>query len=107
MDLRRQSLYHRWLGSSSTFPVNPAWCRLFNLPKFGLEFGFLVPNILMIMPFTFWIREMVPKLIDEPSVKFTRELYKKTLAPGRFEICIEQIFGIESIPIYLGLIHPA
>jgi peptidoglycan/LPS O-acetylase OafA/YrhL len=59
----------------------PQWCNLFPLPKFGpfgMEFAFLVPNLVM-LPFTFWVAEMTMKLFDEPSVRFAQWLYRSTM----------------------------
>ncbi|PMD30296.1 hypothetical protein L207DRAFT_549508 [Hyaloscypha variabilis F] len=46
----------------------------------GLEPSFLVPHIIL-LPFTFWVAEVVTKLIDEPSVRFAAWLYNKMKAP--------------------------
>jgi len=60
------------------------WCNLFPLPRWGplgLEFGFLVPNLVM-LPFPFWVAEMATKLFDEPSVRFAQWLYRRMLESG-------------------------
>jgi hypothetical protein len=48
----------------------------------GLELAFWLPQ-LIILPVTLYFAEVVTKLVDEPSVKFTSWLYKKTLAEPR------------------------
>lgn len=61
-----------------------AWQDMFPLSKggpLGLEPAFLVPNI-FIAPVTFWLAEMVTKLVDEPSVTFAQWCYKQVLAPS-------------------------
>jgi peptidoglycan/LPS O-acetylase OafA/YrhL len=61
----------------------PQWVDKFPLPKkgpMGLEVGFWLLQ-LIILPVTLYFAEIVTKLVDEPSVKLTNWLYKKTLAP--------------------------
>lgn len=60
----------------------PNWINIFPLSEvgpLGLEFRFLVPH-LVILPVTLWLAEIVTKLFDEPSVKFSQWAYRKTLA---------------------------
>jgi hypothetical protein len=45
----------------------------------GLELAFWVPQ-LIILPLTLYLAEVVTKLVDEPSVKFTNWLHRQTLA---------------------------
>jgi peptidoglycan/LPS O-acetylase OafA/YrhL len=59
----------------------PQWVDIFPLSHkgpLGLEFAFLAPHII-ILPFTLWLAEVVTKLADEPSVKFSQWLYNKAL----------------------------
>lgn len=61
----------------------PGWVNAFPLSTagpLGLDLSFWVPQ-LVILPFTFWMAEIVTKLIDEPSLKFSQWAYKMTLAP--------------------------
>jgi len=60
----------------------PQWINFFPISKkgpMGLELAFWACQ-LIILPTTLWAAELVTKLIDEPSVKFTNWLYNKTLA---------------------------
>lgn len=60
----------------------PQWVDKFPISKWGpmgLELAFWVPQ-LIILPVTLYLAELVTKLVDEPSVRFTNWLYKKTLA---------------------------
>jgi len=60
------------------------WVNAFPLSKngvFGMELAFLAPH-LIILPFTFWLAEIVMKLVDEPTVKFAQWAYRRTLAPS-------------------------
>lgn len=57
------------------------WVDKFVLPKagpLGLEVSFLAPH-LVLLPLTFWLAEMVTRLVDEPSVKFVQWLYGRML----------------------------
>lgn len=61
----------------------PQWVDAFPISKkgpMGFELAFWVPQ-LVILPVTLWAAEIVTKLFDEPSVKFSNWLYRKTLAP--------------------------
>ena len=60
----------------------PEWVNIFPISKagpLGLELSFLVPHI-VILPVTLWAAQVVTKLIDEPSVTFSRWAYRRTLA---------------------------
>lgn len=60
----------------------PGWANRFPLPKYGplgLELSFLAPH-LIILPVTLWLAEMVTKLVDDPSVRFSQWAYRMTLA---------------------------
>jgi peptidoglycan/LPS O-acetylase OafA/YrhL len=60
----------------------PQWVDKFPLPKsgpMGLEPAFLLPHIIL-LPITFWLAEIVTRAIDEPSIRFTTWLYRRTLA---------------------------
>jgi peptidoglycan/LPS O-acetylase OafA/YrhL len=72
-----------WVREAHKIAI-PHWINLFPLPKFGplgMEFAFLVPH-LVLLPFTFWVAEVVTKVVDEPTVKFARWAYGITLAPA-------------------------
>jgi peptidoglycan/LPS O-acetylase OafA/YrhL len=61
----------------------PQWIGAFPLPKngpLGFELALLGPQLIL-LPVTFYLAEIVTKLIDEPSVKISNWLYRKTLAP--------------------------
>jgi hypothetical protein len=61
----------------------PHWINRFPLSKagpLGLELSFLAPHIIL-LPFTFWIAEIVTKLVDEPAVQFGQWAYAKMLPP--------------------------
>lgn len=62
----------------------PNWINIFPLSKrgpLGLELSFLVPH-LIVLPFTLWVAELVTRLIDEPTVRFSQWLYNRTMAPA-------------------------
>ena len=59
----------------------PQWVGVFPISKkgpMGLELAFWAPQ-LVLLPFTLYVAEMATKLIDEPSVRFSSWLFKKTL----------------------------
>lgn len=61
----------------------PEWSNIFPLAMngpTGLELAFWAVQIINI-PVTFYIAEIVTKLFDEPSVRFSNWLYKQSLAP--------------------------
>ncbi|KAH8726386.1 acyltransferase family-domain-containing protein [Phaeosphaeriaceae sp. PMI808] len=63
----------------------PHWVDKFPLSTkgpLGFEIAFWVPQ-LFLLPFTLYLAEMVTKLVDEPSVKFTNWFYRMTLAPAQ------------------------
>lgn len=62
----------------------PEWVNAFPLSTkgvLGFELAFLAPQLIL-LPVTLWLAEIVTKLFDEPSVKISSWLYKKTLAPA-------------------------
>jgi peptidoglycan/LPS O-acetylase OafA/YrhL len=62
----------------------PGWIDIFRMSKagpLGLEFSFLVPHLIL-LPLTLWLAEIVTKLLDRPTVKFTQWAYARTLAPS-------------------------
>lgn len=62
----------------------PHWVDKFPLSQagpMGLEFAFFAPHLIL-LPVTLYAAEIVTKLFDEPSVKFSNWLYNKTLAPS-------------------------
>jgi len=64
------------------------WANLFPLPKkgpMGLEIAFLVPNLLVLLPFTLWVANIVTRMVDEPAVKFAAWLYKRVQGGGSQE----------------------
>jgi peptidoglycan/LPS O-acetylase OafA/YrhL len=65
----------------------PQWVGALPLSKkgpMGLELAFWLPQIVL-LPFTLYMAELVTKLADEPSVKFTNWLYKKTLPQAQLQ----------------------
>jgi peptidoglycan/LPS O-acetylase OafA/YrhL len=65
----------------------PFWINAFPLSKsgpLGLEPSFLAPHLIL-LPVTLWMAEIATKLVDEPSVRFSRWLYEKTLAPSEHQ----------------------
>ncbi|KAH7392305.1 acyltransferase 3 [Phaeosphaeria sp. MPI-PUGE-AT-0046c] len=61
----------------------PQWVNKFPLSQkgpMGLELAFWLPQ-LVLLPVTFYVAEVVTKLADEPSVKFTNWVYKTVLSP--------------------------
>jgi peptidoglycan/LPS O-acetylase OafA/YrhL len=65
----------------------PHWVNKFPLSKngpMGLELAFWLPQ-LVILPVTLYLAEVVTKLVDEPSVKFTNWLYRQTLSQTQLQ----------------------
>jgi len=63
----------------------PNWIGKFPLSTkgpMGLELAFWVPQ-LVILPVTFYVAEIVTKLVDEPSVKFANWLHRRTLSESQ------------------------
>ena len=61
----------------------PQWVNKFPLAMngpMGFELAFWAVQLINI-PATFYFAEVVTKLFDEPSVRFSNWLYQKTLAP--------------------------
>ena len=61
--------------------IVPGWINLFAMPgwgPFGLEVNFLIPHLIL-LPFTLWVADVVTRVFDEPSVKFSKWLYDKFL----------------------------
>lgn len=59
----------------------PQWVDLYPLSMagpIGLEIAFLLPH-LVILPLTLWVAEIVTKVFDRPSVRFTHWLFRRTL----------------------------
>lgn len=78
-------LYHAtgWSRESHALPL-ASWINIFPLSKagpLGLELSFLVPHLIL-LPVTLWLAEIVTKLFDEPSVRFSQWAYVKTMAPS-------------------------
>lgn len=60
----------------------PGWMNIMPLPSwgpFGFELNYLIPHLIL-LPLTFWVAEIVTKLVDEPSLKLSRWLFNYTLA---------------------------
>jgi peptidoglycan/LPS O-acetylase OafA/YrhL len=60
----------------------PQWVSKFPISQkgpMGLELAFWVPQ-LIILPVTLYLAELVTRLVDEPSVRFTNWLYRKSIA---------------------------
>lgn len=71
------------LGRLSHQEHIPGWIDKFPLSKsqpFGLELAFWVPQLIN-LPATLYCAEIITKMFDEPSVKISNWLYRKTLAP--------------------------
>lgn len=61
----------------------PSWINTMPLSKagpLGLDVAFLAPQIVL-LPLTFWLAEILTKLVDEPSVRFSQWLYHQALSP--------------------------
>jgi peptidoglycan/LPS O-acetylase OafA/YrhL len=61
------------------------WVNAFPIPRvgpLGLELSFLAPNLIL-LPVTFWLAEIVTKLIDEPSVRLSHWAYKTVIGASR------------------------
>lgn len=59
----------------------PGWVNIFPLSQrgpLGLEISFLAPHLIL-LPLTLWLAEVVTRLFDEPSVRFSRWAYGKVL----------------------------
>jgi peptidoglycan/LPS O-acetylase OafA/YrhL len=59
----------------------PWWINAFPLSQkgpLGLELSFLAPHLIL-LPLTLWVAEVVTKVFDEPSVRFSQWAYEKTL----------------------------
>ena len=57
------------------------WVNAFPIPRvgpLGLETSFLAPNLIL-LPFTFWMAEIVTRFIDEPSVRLSQWAYRKII----------------------------
>ncbi|KAL8243947.1 hypothetical protein R6Q59_010205 [Mikania micrantha] len=64
--------------------VVPEWVNIWPMSKrgvLGFEVAFWAPQVIM-LPLTFWLAELVTRLVDEPSVKFAQWCYQKTMAPA-------------------------
>lgn len=75
-------LYHAVGAARSEVGHMATWNDVLPLPEFGplgFESNFVIVHIIL-LPFTFWCAEVTTKLFDEPSVRFARWCYQKTLA---------------------------
>ena len=73
-----------WVKESHALGL-PGWVNRFPIPRlgpYGMELNFLLPQLIL-LPFTFWISEIVTALVDEPSIKFSQWLYRKTIEPAQ------------------------
>ncbi|KAF8859825.1 hypothetical protein BDZ45DRAFT_589198 [Acephala macrosclerotiorum] len=55
----------------------PSWINIYPLSQtgpLGLEISFLAPHLIL-LPLTLWLAEVVTKLFDEPSVRFSQWAY--------------------------------
>ena len=62
----------------------PGWINIFPFPRwgpFGLELDYLIPHLIL-LPFTLWLAEVVTKLFDEQSVKFSQWLFNTMVDPS-------------------------
>lgn len=60
----------------------PHWVDAFPIPAlgpFGYELNYFATHLIL-FPLTLWLSEIATKIFDEPSLKFSQWLYKKTLA---------------------------
>ena len=65
----------------------PGWVNIFPLSQkgpLGLELSFLAPHLIL-LPVTLWAAEVVTRVFDEPSVRFSQWAYSKVL-PERPEL---------------------
>ena len=67
-------------GQLGTIPAYMDRLALPDWGPFGFEVNFLVAQIIL-LPLTLWIAEMTTRLIDEPSLKFSKWLFNYTVAP--------------------------
>lgn len=62
----------------------PNWINAFPISKagpMGLDLAFWLPHLIL-LPVTLWCAEIATRCIDDPSIKFSQWLYRKTLAPA-------------------------
>jgi len=65
--------------------IVPNWINVLQMPgygPFGLELNYIVPQ-LMLLAFTLWLAEVITRLFDEPSVRFSQWLYKSVAEPEK------------------------
>ena len=65
--------------------LTPGWINLLPFPSwgpFGLEVNYLVAH-LVLLPVTLWLAEVVTRLIDEPSLKFSQWLFDRSSGTKR------------------------
>ncbi|GKZ36769.1 hypothetical protein AbraIFM66950_007966 [Aspergillus brasiliensis] len=74
---RGAGVVHRSLEPIVNIISLPSWGPL------GMEVGFLVPQILLLIPVTFGLAHMVTWAVDQPSMKFARWLYRWSLVVER------------------------
>ena len=70
-----------WARESSAI-TSTGWINAFVLPKagpVGFDLAFWIPQ-LVLLPVTLWVAEITTKLFDEPSLKLSHWLYRKSLA---------------------------
>ncbi|KAK4226569.1 acyltransferase 3 [Podospora fimiseda] len=84
-------LYHAvgWVRTAaSDHPEKmEAWSNKFPLPMggpLGLEPAFLLPQLIL-LPLTFWVADVVTRMVDEPTVKFSAWMYKRVQGGGQPE----------------------
>lgn len=61
------------------------WVNAFPISKagpLGLELSFLLPHLIL-LPVTFWLAEIVTKLIDEPSLRVSHWAYRRLIEAPR------------------------
>jgi peptidoglycan/LPS O-acetylase OafA/YrhL len=80
-------LYHA-VGYVNTFSPDPktlaAWSNIFPLPTtgiLGLEIAFLLPHLIL-LPLTIWVADVVTRIVDDPSLRFSSWLYKTAQTYG-------------------------
>ncbi|CAK4034124.1 hypothetical protein DOTSEDRAFT_71694 [Lecanosticta acicola] len=68
-----------WVNFSHALII-PGWADSFPLPKwgpFGLEFAYVVPQMIL-LPTTLWVASLMTAIVDDPSVKFAAYCYSLT-----------------------------
>ncbi|KAK0715245.1 acyltransferase 3 [Lasiosphaeris hirsuta] len=73
--------YVRTIGTPEEIAELANWANAFPLPMggpMGLELSFLAPHIIL-LPFTFWVADIITRTVDEPVVRFAQWMFRRTL----------------------------